>query len=203
MWLIVAILFTIFFALYPCIARAIARRRILTRLCADIRRAGGKIRRQRRFPSFARNCSKTPELLVRVEGTQYALKLWTPWHRDAELRITAEGKAYETRAVCRPLTPRGPRRPYLLRSYSVAVPPTELRVRTPRSIRQVRVLLVAPSYQRILRRESGRWNELHEGDSLFDKIFFSPSYFLAMMTQEDVASRGDGMEESGKTLLDI
>jgi len=182
LWMLVAILFIAFVVLYPCVARAITRRHIFTRLCADIRRAGGKIRRQRRFPSFARNTAKGPELLVRVEGTQYALKLWTPWHRDAELWVDAQGQVFEARKASAPMNPRGARRPRTVRGFRHAMPQIRARARTPRSLRQVNILLVEPSYRRILRREGRVVSEVQAGDTLFGSILCTPAVFLALMT---------------------
>ncbi len=188
MWLIVAILFIIFFAIYPYAVRVLARRRMLAHLCKALRRAGGKIRFLRRFPAFSGNRAKTFELLVRFEGVQYAVKLWSPKHQDTELRITADGKAYEMRTVGQPLTPRGHRRVRTLRGRPRAVPPTKTCFRTPSSLRRVNVLLIAPPYRRILRREKGEWRMLESGDAIFNKLLYTPSDFLATVRRNAAQS---------------
>ena len=179
MWIAIAILFILFICLYPYGARAISRRRMLRQLCKQIRRAGGKVRFLSRFPSLTRNCTKTPELLVRAGNMQYVVKLWTPWYRDADLCIDADGCAYETRTVGAPLTPRAKRRPRPLRGLRYTVPPTKTRFRVPHTMQQTSVLLVAPSYRRILRSEGGKWRELHVGDVMLGKILSTPSEFLS------------------------
>lgn len=181
MWIVIAILFILFMCLYPYGARAISRRRMLRQLCTQIRRAGGKVRFLCRFPSLTRNCTKSPELLVRAGNVQYVVKLWTPWYRDANLCIDADGCAYETRTVGAPLTPRAKRRPRPLRGLRYTVPSTKMRFRVPHAMQQMSVLLIAPSYRRILRREGGKWCELNMGDTLFEKILSTPADFLSLV----------------------
>ena len=188
MWIIIAILFVLFMCLFPYAARVIARRRMLTRFCRDIRRAGGKVRRLCRFPALSRNRAARPELLIRAGDTQYAVKLWSPWHREAELRVVGNDKAYESRAVGAPLTPNGARPARTLRSRPYTVQPTKLRLRTPSTIKQVRVLLVFPSYRRILRRESGGWRAITVGDAIFDKLLYTPSDLLVAIRHQTIKS---------------
>ena len=198
MWIILAILFILFMCLYPCVARAVARRRILTHLCADIRRAGGKIRRLCRFPAFARNTAKKSELLVRAGDVQYDVKLWTAWHRDAELWVDEDGRVVETRKTAAPLNPRGARRPRTVRGGRHTVPKDRLRIRTPRSVRQVSILLIEPSYRRILRREGRAVAEVHDGDTLFGRILYTPSTFLALITNENAERTDDARSASNE-----
>lgn len=184
MWVIIAILFIICMCTYPYVASAIARRRMLTRLCADIRRAGGKIRRQRRFPALTRNGAKTPELLVRTERAEYTIKLWSPKYRDADFFVEADGCVWEARAVGAPLTPREPRRPRTVRGLRSTVPPTKLRVRTKQSLRQENILLVYPAYRRILQRDGGKWCEVSSGDMLLGKRLCTPADLLSLVSQD-------------------
>ena len=198
MWIIIAILLILVVCLYPYVARVIARRRMLTRLCRDIRRVGGKVRRLCRFPALSRNCAKVFELLIRVGQTQYAVKLWSPKHKDAELRVDKNGRIFEVRTVGAPLTPHGRHHNRTVRGRSYSVPLTKARFRTPRSVRQVSILLVAPSYRRILRHDGAGWYELGVGDVLFDKLLFTPSEFLALVRREGTAGSSHQTEENGK-----
>ena len=183
MWIVIAILFILSLALYPYVARILARRRMLSRLCADIRRAGGKVRRLCRFPALARNRAKKPALLIRAGQTQYAVKLWSPTYRDAELRILRDGRVQEARFVGAPLQPRGKRRAHAVRGFSYAVPPMKARFRTSPTSSRTFVTLVFPSYRRMLRQEEKGWRELGAGESLFGGILVTPSDFLVLVKQ--------------------
>ena len=177
LWMIFAILFIAFMGLYPAVVRALARRRSLTRLCREIRRAGGKIRRLRRFPALARNCAKSSEFLVRCGDQQYDIKVWSPWHRDAELWIGADGRIFETQRVGAPLSPRQKQSPRTIRGRRYAVPSVTMRTRVPTQ----RILLITPSYRRILRREGRGVREIATGELIFDKILCTPASFLSML----------------------
>lgn len=198
MWIIIAILFILSLALYPYVARILARRRMLSRLCADIRRAGGKVRRLCHFPSFSRNRAKKHELLIRAGETQYAVKLWSPVHRDAELRILRDGRVQETRVVAVPLQPHADRRTRTVRGHSYTVPPLKMCFRTPPAFRRVNVLLVYPSYRRILQRGERGWREFGAGESLLGGILVTPADFLALVKQSLGGNNGAIPKENEK-----
>ena len=179
--MIIALLLIAFVLLYQPVARVIVRRRLLGQLCREIHRAGGKIQRLRRFPSLSGNCQKRPELLVRLEGVQYVVKLWSPWHRNADLFVGSDGRVCEVRALEAPLAPHGARRSRAVRGLRYRVPKSEVRARLPRTVRQENLLLIAPSYRRILRREGGKWREVSEGDTLFGKTLITPDSFLNLI----------------------
>ena len=198
MWIIIAILLILVVCLYPYVARVIARRRMLTRLCRDIRRVGGKVRRLCRFPALSRNRAKSHELLVRAGEMQYAVKLWSPLHRNAELRISRDGRAQEIRVVGAPLQPRANRRMHTVRGFSFSVPPMKARLRTPPTVRQMPILLISPSYRRMLIQEEGGWREIGIGERLFGATLATPADFLSHLTASLSKSNGEKAKEDEK-----
>lgn len=184
MWIVIALLIVIFASLFPYAKRAVTRRRTWRRLCRAIRREGGRVRRMHRFPSLSRNASGAPELLVRHAGVQYAVKLWTPHHSDAELRIFGDGSAVETRTVFAPLSPKGLHRSRILRGPRYAPHPIRASVRVPQSMKSVSILLLTPPYRRILYRKGEEWHKLSPGETLFGATVATPADFLARLRRE-------------------
>ncbi len=184
MWLVVAILFILFFIGYPYAIGVLARRRMLKSLARDVRRAGGKIRFLKRFPSLSGNFSKKPDVWIRCGGAQYVVKLWIPKHHRAELYIRRDGKAREVCRMKAPLSPHRESRMHTAGSLWRSMPTVKSRSRVTQSSRRFFVLLLAQPYHRLLLQREGRWHELHVGDRVLDKVLHTPTSFVSLLQGE-------------------
>ena len=208
MWLIIAILFVLFFALYPYVARILVRRRTFRALSQSVRHTGGNIRILKKFPSLSGNFSKKPDVWIRCGRAQYLVKVWTPKHPRADLRIRLDGKVRESFRVRAPLSPRKEIRTHavlgLWRKLSIPTDNGGSRV----TQRRVGVLLVDRPYSRMLRQEQTCWRELGGGDCLGERIFLhTPASFVSLLYDRshdaDAAQTEKNREKQKKKLFQI
>ena len=192
MWLIVAIIFVLFFALYPYTSRVLARRRTLRALGRAVRQHGGKLRLLRKIPSLADNFSRKPDMWIRCGGVQYIVKLWIPKHHRADLRIRRDGKVRESFRVQTPLSPKQEKHTHAVLGLWRRLPkPIGNRgSRVKQSTQRISVLLVSPPYARMLQQEEGYWRELGGGDRLGNWVVHTPASFASVLY--DRSQKNDG-----------
>ena len=186
MWMIpiVAVLLIALVVLLPRFLASLDRHRAIKGLRVKLRHLGGRMRTLRRFPSFSSNRASKYDLLVEKDGVLYAVKLWSCARRNTDLRIFADGRVCEERSEQAPLTPYGSVKQRTRRYPRAYVRKTERNFRLPPKRELVCVLLVYPSYRRIIIEKNGEALELKSGDMLFDKILLSPTAFLRMLSEK-------------------
>ena len=191
MWLIVAIILILFFALYPHVSHALARRRILRALGRAMRQQGGKLRLLKKLPILSGNFSRKPDVWIRCGNAQYVVKLWIPKHHRADLRIRCDGKVREVCRVQTPLTPHGEQRSHAVLGlwHSLPKPMVNRGSRAKQSARRIHVLLISPPYARMLLQEENRWRELGGGDRLGGWVVHTPASFASLL--HDHAPKAD------------
>ncbi len=198
MWLIVAIVFILFFVLYPYASRVLVRRRMLHALARTVRQHGGKLRLLRKFPWLSGNFSRKPDVWIRCGGMQYVVKLWTPKHHRADLRIRRDGKVREACRVQTPLAPHRENRTHAVLGMwrSLPKPIANRGSRVTQSARRLNVLLISPPYARMLQQEEERWRELGGGDRLGAWFVHTPASFASVLY--DRSPKADGTQTDTK-----
>ena len=177
---VVAVILTVL--LFPYASVIVARHRAISALRIKLRHLGGRMRTLRRFPSCSANRTPKYDILVEKDDTFYAVKFWSAAHRNADLRIRADGKVGEERTTTAPLTPRGRVIEKKSKYSARPVPKTKYNFKVPNGKRVVRVVLVYPSYRSVILEKGSEICELHSGDLFFDKIILTPYAFLRLLS---------------------
>ena len=163
--------------LYPYVSVILSRKKAIKHLRGVVRRAGGRMRRLHRFVSLTRNLSPRYDLLIAKGDMLYAVKLWSAKRRGVDLLISSDGTVAEQREDRDPLTPKRKVQERVLRSAFYTVPKTRENFTVATGKRVVHILLVYPSYRKVMGYRHMQWVELQSGDRVFDKVLYSPSAF--------------------------
>ena len=182
MWIFLVVAVIAAVLLYPYIAVAFFRYRSISDMRIKIRRAGGRIRTLRRFVSISANRSSKYDLLVEKNNVFYAVKFWSASHKNVDLRIYSDGRVGEERTLQEPMTPHGESKKRLVKYSARYVKKTEYNFKNPNEKKIVNVILVYPSYRKIILEKDGQEQILNSGDLFFDKIILTPFSFVKMLS---------------------
>lgn len=182
MWifLIVAVITAVL--LYPYISTAFFRYRAISHLRVKLRRVGGRMRVLRRVSCMSANRSSKYDLLVEKNNILYAVKFWSAAHKNVDLRIYSDGRVGEERTLREPITPKGDTKYRTVRYSARYVKKTEYNFKNPNEKKIVNVVLVYPSYKKIILEKNGEEHILNSGDMFFDKIILTPFSFEKILS---------------------
>ena len=185
MWLLLVILLLLAIFLYPTCLVAYERKRAVAHIEKTLQKTGGKLTVLKKSYVLSSNRAAEYDLLIETEDTQYAVKFWSAKRRNLDLLISSEGAVAEQRIDRDPLAPQKDVRQRVLRTHFYRVPKTGCNFTQTEGKRQVRLLLVYPSYRQILAYYRMEWTPLHSGDCTMEKIICTPSSLTAMLQKEN------------------
>ena len=185
-FLLVAVIIAVL--LYPYIAVAIYRYIAISRMRMSLRRIGGRIRTLRALCIFSANRASKYDLLVEKDCVLYAIKLWSCAHKNADIRIYSDGRVGEERVCKAPLSPKrnSVDEEKVTKYYARAVNKTEYNIKIPKGKKIVNVMMLYPSYRKVILECNGKERCLQSGDVFFDKIIFTPFSFYKMISESNV-----------------
>ena len=162
---------------YPYAEGVILKARMLKRLRIEARDAGFKYRRFYKNIFFVRNRGAHYDFIIYDEKRLFAVKLWSSYFQGSALAITEKGRVIERRKT-RPVFKLRERSADFVLLRPKSVRPTKIAKRFTLGREVERILLVYPSYDKIIAKIGAGEVELKSGDLLFSKTLYSPSAFI-------------------------
>ena len=175
--IIVSLLLIVSAVVYPYAEGITLKARMLKRLRVEAREAGFKYRRFYKNIFLVRNRGSHYDLIIYDDTRLFAVKLWSSYFQGSTLAVTEKGRVIERRRT-RPVFKLRARSSDFVLLSPRAVRPTRIGRRYTVGREVERVLLIYPSYERIIAKKGAGEVELNSGDSLFSKTVYSPSAFL-------------------------
>ena len=163
--------------IYPYAEGMTLKARMLKRLRVEARGAGFKYRRFYKNIFLVRNRGAHYDLIIYDEKRLFAVKLWSSYFQGSALAVTEKGRVIERRRT-RPVFKLRERSADFVLLSPKGVRPTKIGKRFTLGREVERVLLVYPSYEKIIAKQGAGEVELKSGDTLFSKTLYSPSAFL-------------------------
>lgn len=200
--LVIIILLVLIFALtYPYTSAVVLKLRMLSRLVAEAKAAGFRVRRRSRWIALGKNGSSRCDLIVSGSQRIYAVKLWSAYHKGRVLIADEEqGLAWERSIIKTPLYVDPKRTACRRDGKAFAVPEMLLPAKLSKDMRLVRVMLVYPSYREVRKKIGEKEYRVYSKDTVFGRVLCSPSAFFAMMRAEGVRvdSQNEDKENQSK-----
>ena len=175
---------------YPYWWAAICRMRMLRRLERVCRENGFRFRPLKKPLWFVRNRGDKYELLIENQTRVLAVKLWSAYRRDSVLVLARDGKISERRQAPVVLDVRRNAQGTKSVRGGGRVRRTILPLSQKDRRSVTKLLLVYPSYQKMMRQTGEGEISLHSGDVIFDKILISPSALEKLLTEEKIEKEG-------------
>lgn len=188
--IIVSVFLIAFAFAYPYAEGILLKARMLKRLRQEARDAGYKYRRFYKNIFLVRNRSSRYDLIIYDEKTLYAVKLWSSYFRGSSLVLTEMGRVIERRKT-RPVFKLKERSADFVLKRPQTVSPTRISKKYTVGRDVVRVLLIYPSYEKIIAKRGAGEIILGSGDQLFSKTIYSPSAFLKRLKSDSVKKDTD------------
>ncbi len=181
---------------YPYWWAAILRWRMVRRLGRVSRECGFRLRPLRKPLLFIRNRGQHYDFLIENKERIFAIKLWSAYRADSFLVITEHLRVFQRKYAPVPLDVRRNAKAAKSEGRARPVPRTKLSLSLKETRSLTRVFLVYPSYRAILRQERTGERRLMSGDSVFDKILYSPSALEGVLRDCDPSKKEKTEEES-------
>ena len=141
---------------------------------------------------LVRNRAQRYDLMIYDKEKIYAVKLWSSYFIRSRLVVTERGGVFEQRQTMPVFcTEQNGGSPRIMSSRIVGVPRTkEIKNKTGRQLQNV--LLIYPSYREMVVRAGKKEVAIESGDSLFDKVVYSPSAFLKVLEENSITALKSG-----------
>ena len=162
---------------YPYVEGILLKAQMLKRLRIEARDAGFKYRRFYKNIFLVRNRATRYDLIIYDEKRIFAVKLWSSYFQGSSLVLTEMGRVIERRKT-RPVFNLRTRSADFVLSRPQSVRPTKIAKRYTVNREMERILLIYPSYDKIIAKRGAGEVILKSGDELFFKTIYSPSAFV-------------------------
>ncbi len=173
----IAVILAIAALVYPYVAVAFCRYRMLRRFEKIASKVGFRLHHLHKGVIFSPNSGEKYDILIEAGDKVYALKLWSAVRKNTTLRILGDKVIAEERTNRVPMEPDRRKKKQHVEKRKKKFPapqlPPKYRKREKRTI--LSVLLIYPSYSKVIAENREQPTELHSGDRIGSHILLSPS----------------------------
>ena len=167
---------------YPYVEGIMLKAQMLKRLREEARNAGFKYRRFYKNIFLVRNRAAHYDLVIYDEKKLFAVKLWSSYFKGSSLVLTEKGRVIERRKT-RSVFDLNKRSADFVLSRPQSVRPTKIPKKYTVGREMERILLIYPSYDKIIAKRGAGEVILKSGDELFFKTVYSPSAFIKRLKE--------------------
>ena len=186
--------FLLFVLFYPYVWGCILKAKMLKKLMEDSDKLGYKYRKFYKSIFFVHNRSQKYDFVIYNEERLYAVKLWSSYYVNTNLLVSRDGKAREFRRT-RHVFSNEENGEKWLKGISYRIKPTRLDEKYKRGREVVRVLLIYPSYKRVIYNNGTTNTRILGGEKIMDKLLFSPFSFTNDLKKNALLKDTDKMNE--------
>ena len=112
---------------------------------------------------------------------------WSCVYKNTDLRIYSDGRVGEERTHRAPLSPKPQleKKNRVARYHASLLTKTDYNFKIPKGKKIVNVLMLYPSYRKVILERNGEERILNSGDVFFDKIILTPFAFCKMLSESE------------------
>lgn len=170
------VLLVVAIASAPYVIMLVRRMKTLNEIKSLARKCGFKVKDANKLVFFARNKGASYDLLIADKQRVFAIKLWSALHSDSTLVVCPDNTYYIARGVEEPFKQKD-RGEYNLRNGRSRVPATRLTVKLRANREIIPILLLCPTYKRIMQRRGKDIVIYEQGDRIFGKrLYFADGF---------------------------